>query len=393
MAAADMHWNEVVRKAAELYINGGGGGGSLSAKATAAAPTYTEGQNAPLSMDLSGGLRVTGSFSASTAGTATAAAPTYVEGATNAPLSFNLTGDQRVIAKQSGTWNIGSITTLPALAAGSNTIGSISNISGTISLPTGAATAANQTSVIGTKAAGTAAASAILTGGVFNTALPTLTNGQQAALQFDSSARLYVNVGAPLPAGSNAIGSITNTGFTATGTVAHDAADSGNPIKIGGKAYSGAPAAVADGDRVDQAMTVRGAAHTVVARPDGTVVDPDAPAETYLTVSTPYFNGNVGSTKYLVATGAQVLTDYFIENPDATNKAYVQFFNAASTAAVTLGTTAPVRSIGLAAGEKANVAGLALEFPLGLVIAGTTTATGSTTAVTGLVVNLGYKAG
>lgn len=37
----------------------------------------------------------------------------------------------------------------------------------------------------------------------------------------------------------------------ATGNVAHDAADSGNPVKIGGKASSSAPAFVSGGDRVD----------------------------------------------------------------------------------------------------------------------------------------------
>lgn len=196
-----------------------------------------------------------------------------------------------------------------------------------------------------------------------------------------------------LATGANAIGSITNTGFTASGTVAHDAADSGNPVKIGARAYTAAPAAVANGDRADVAATLRGAVHVSFRRDDGTEVDPDGPAEVALTKSTAYFNAAAGSTKYLVATGAQVLTDYFLENPDASAKGYLQFFNAASTAAVTLGTTAPVRSIGLAAGEKANLSGLAVDFPLGLVIAGTTTATGSTTATTGLVVNLGYKAG
>ncbi len=40
-----------------------------------------------------------------------------------------------------------SLASLPALAAGSNTIGSINNISGTVSLPTGAAIASNQTDV------------------------------------------------------------------------------------------------------------------------------------------------------------------------------------------------------------------------------------------------------
>lgn len=42
---------------------------------------------------------------------------------------------------------------------------------------------------------GTVASFSQLTGGQFNTALPTLTTGQQAALQVDSSGRLIVNVG------------------------------------------------------------------------------------------------------------------------------------------------------------------------------------------------------
>ena len=55
------------------------------------------------------------------------------------------------------------------------------------------ATAANQTSVIGTKAAGTAAASALLTGGVYNSTPPTVTNGQQVALQLSAAGRLLVD--------------------------------------------------------------------------------------------------------------------------------------------------------------------------------------------------------
>lgn len=54
-----------------------------------------------------------------------------------------------------------------------------------------------------------------------------------------------------LPAGSNAIGNITTlTTLTGSG-VAHDAADAGNPHKIGGKAATTNPTAVSDGDRTD----------------------------------------------------------------------------------------------------------------------------------------------
>jgi hypothetical protein len=43
------------------------------------------------------------------------------------------------------------------------------------------------------------------------------------------------------------------------GDVAHDAADSGNPVKIGGKANDGTPTGVANGDRVDAWFDSRGA--------------------------------------------------------------------------------------------------------------------------------------
>ena len=75
-------------------------------------------------------------------------------------------------------------------------------------LPAGASTAANQTSVIGSATGGAAATSSQLSGGVFNTAAPTLTTGQQAALQTDASANLKVNVAAALPIGTNSIGNL-----------------------------------------------------------------------------------------------------------------------------------------------------------------------------------------
>ena len=77
----------------------------------------------------------------------------------------------------SGTWNI-------------------TNVSGTISLPTGAATSANQASVIGTVAAGTAATNALLTGAVYNATQPSPTTGQQTSLQADVQGNLRTSNGA-----------------------------------------------------------------------------------------------------------------------------------------------------------------------------------------------------
>ncbi len=67
-----------------------------------------------------------------------------------------------------------------------------------------------------------------------------------------------------LPAGTNAIGklaandgvdigdvTINNTSLPIAGDVAHDAADSGSPVKVGAKAANALPTAVANGDRTN----------------------------------------------------------------------------------------------------------------------------------------------
>lgn len=70
--------------------------GTLPALATAAAPTYTEGNQVGLSTDLAGNVRITGAISATSAATATAADPSYTEGAA-ANLSQDLGGRQRML--------------------------------------------------------------------------------------------------------------------------------------------------------------------------------------------------------------------------------------------------------------------------------------------------------
>lgn len=94
------------------------------AKATAAAPTITEGDVAGLSQDLSGNLRVAatiGAVSVSSDATATAAAPSYVEGTPNA-ISQNLTGDQRVIAKIAAAQTLATVTTVGTLTTITNPV-------------------------------------------------------------------------------------------------------------------------------------------------------------------------------------------------------------------------------------------------------------------------------
>lgn len=65
----------------------------------------------------------------------------------------------------------------------------------------------------------TAPTSATLTGGAFNSTLPTLASGQMGAVQLDSSGRVLVgSIATALPAGSNNIGNVTVAGALPAGS-------------------------------------------------------------------------------------------------------------------------------------------------------------------------------
>jgi hypothetical protein len=164
-------------------------------------------------------------------------------------------------ALPAGTNNIGDVDvlTLPALPAGTNNIGDVD----VLTLP--ALPAGNNN--IGDVDIASIAAGDNNIGNVDIVSLPAL------------------------PAGSNSIGTVVPAGNVASG-----AADAGNPIKTGGVAVTAAPSAVDNGDRVDQAYTLRGAAHTSWRRNDGTEVDPDAPAQVIGTLATVAVTPTVEST-------------------------------------------------------------------------------------------------
>jgi hypothetical protein len=207
------------------------------------APTLSSGQQASLQLDAAGNLRVD---TVSSAFTATFPATGFAMGAYNggnmvyvgadnshnlnvnctvgcsggtasnassgvAVTSTNGTTNAWMYAYNGTTWDQlqddGSknlkVNLATAIPVGSNVIGAvtesgtwnITNVSGTVSLPTGASTAANQTSVIGTVAAGTAAGNSLLTGAVYNSTQPTPTTGQQTGLQADPHGNLRTAVG------------------------------------------------------------------------------------------------------------------------------------------------------------------------------------------------------
>lgn len=123
-----------------------------------------------------------------------------------------------------------------ALPSGANTIGAVAQsgtwtvgLSGTIGLPAGAATAANQSAVFGSVNGGPAGGNSLLVGGIFNSAPITLSSAQQAAMQVDANGFLKVNIAA----GSAAGGTSSSFGSTFPGSgTALGAKNGGNMVAV-----------------------------------------------------------------------------------------------------------------------------------------------------------------
>ena len=161
----------------------------------------------------------------------------------------------------------------------------------------------------------------------------------------DSDGHLQMDVLAlpALPAGTNAVGKLaandgvdigdvtinnaagggvyvrpgTSAVFAVWGDVAHDAADSGNPLKTGGKAVSAEPAAVADGDRV----------HFVADLCGRQIVAPYCNPENIVTGYNSSAITDTTSTQIVAAQGAGVrfyCTSITVTNADADTGTLVQ---------------------------------------------------------------------
>ena len=115
--------------------------------------------------------------------------------ATDPALVVAISPNNTIAATQSGTWNINSITTLPALAAGSAVIG---------------VTGYSQNST-------TSGQSGELIQGAVTTATPSYTNAQTSALSLDTNGGLRVQPAGVTPAAATA--SVVTTGGTAVTSV------------------------------------------------------------------------------------------------------------------------------------------------------------------------------
>lgn len=164
-------------------------------------------------------------------------------------------GTFAVQAAQSGTWNVGTVTTITNVVhvddnAGSLTVDNAGTFAVQATIAAGAAAIAKAEDVASADADVGVPAMAVRKVTPANTSG---TDGDYEMLQM-SAGRLWVDPsGVTLTVASHAV---TNAGTfavqaVAAGDVAHDGADSGNPVKVGAVARQTNPTAVADGDRVN----------------------------------------------------------------------------------------------------------------------------------------------
>lgn len=274
----------------------------------AAKPTaQDEGDLVPLSVDLQGQQRViipdcSAALDAAAPGSAimmagrgNAAAPTADDEGDILPLSVDLQGSQRIIGNlahsavdagepvKTGSKAV-DITALPADVTALDRADDISDLKGRKIV--------TMDEVMGTGGSAIPAKGVIVQGsdGTDARAIKTDTDGNA---QIDALSTPYdATVAAAVPSvgaavaisdGTNArlIKGDTNGVPFIQGEIAHDAADSGNPIKTGGKATAAKPAGVTEGDRVQASFDLTGQQRVIL--PDYTAaLDAAAPSAALL---------------------------------------------------------------------------------------------------------------
>ena len=148
-----------------------------------------------------------------------------------------------------------------------------------------------------------------------------------------SGSEMQVDVVAALPAGNNNIGDVDVASLPALpagsnnigqvdprGNVAHDAADSGNPVKVGARARTALPTAVAQDDRTDN-----------VSDKFGRQLQTTAPLDQRVSGSIDLTDTT--TTDVIAAPGASValvITDIEVVNGDATVGTFVEIFDDAT---------------------------------------------------------------
>lgn len=251
--------------------------GVLPAVATAAAPSYTEGYQVGLSTDLAGALRVTGSLSvggttdnsAYTADTSTGT-PAFgfyhstidaiTDGRSGALAMDSKRSLHTVIRDAAGNargLNIDASGQIAVtLAAGQTlatvtTVGTVTTVS-TVTAVTTVSTVTNLAQLGGAAVpigAGLEATAIRVTLPTDGTGVVKLGSGTNGIGKLTSNSGVVI--GSVEIAAAQTLATVTTVSTLTGGGVAHDSADSGNPIKVGGRAISAEIAPVANNDRSD----------------------------------------------------------------------------------------------------------------------------------------------
>ena len=268
----------------------------------------------------------------------------------------------------------------------------------------------------------------------YNSTPPTFSNGTSNALQSDSHGDLLVNLrnssGTEIGTLSNAVRidpvGTTTQPVSIQGTPAVTATDNltqvgGANITLGSKTSANSLPVVIASDQgavavsgtfwqstqpvsgtfwqTTQPVSIAATVNTSATQSGTWTVQPGNIANTtpWLVTQTPATSGGLSSassnaTALTVVKGsAGQLYGYDIGNSGSA-AVYVQFFNAATTGAVTLGTTTPLFQTWIPAGGGRNVSfDSGIAFSSGIVVAVTTTRTGSTAPSTAADWNAFYK--
>lgn len=279
-----------------------------------------------------------------------------------------------VTATQSGTWTVqpgntanttawlvtGTGGTFPATQSGA---WNITNISGTVSLPTGAATAANQSTEItalqlidnlpNTLGSTTSGQSGVLTLGAVTTSAPTYTNAQSNAfsLQTDGSLRVAITNG-----GGGGTSQADNATFTDNTT---------SLTPIGGPAESASPTTCAEGHECSVATTLNRAMKVTLYDTSGNALTPSQDQ----TEDAPSAGGETGPMvlsvrRDVAATSAGTTGDFATFNTNALGALWVSEIDpcsseAKSTTAISM--TAATVIIPAASGKKNYVCSIVVQ--------------------------------
>jgi hypothetical protein len=282
-----------------------------------------------------------------------AGAAAFGAGSTSAQtLRVVVANDQIIPVSQSGTWTVqpgNTANTTPWLVTDSSD---------------------------GSVTAGTAASKSSLAGGVFNTALPTLTTGQQVALQLDSSGRLIISPTTLPVTGTVTVSNLPTTVDTNFGTVGASTLRTASEL---GNATGAADFAA--GNSSAQTLRVVIASNQVaipVIQSVGTTGGTSTNVQQALT------------TKVNIKAAAGQLYGYALTNTNAST-VYVFYYNTATTPATIGSATNLLFQIGIPAGASANVSfDNGIAFSTGIAVAVSTSATTSVAPTNGLVITTLY---